>query len=199
MKERPILFSGPMVRAILEGRKTQTRRVIKGRGIWRVEDDVYLQRPCWPGYEDEAGEWQWMRCPYGQIGDRLWVRETFMVEANEIAYAATDQPLVGCDRWRPSIHMYRVYSRIDLEITSVRVERLNEISNEDIVAEGIEAIGKGVQMPDGSYAQAGRYEFKASTTRQLFSSLWESISGAGSWEANPWVWVVEFKRVEDVA
>lgn len=201
IKERPILFSGPMVRAILEGRKTQTRRVVKGKGIWSVEFKDDHSDDLWPGYEGEHGEWQWMPCPYGERGDRLWVRETFFcvtgnpgpVVCNYKADFAGDE-FGGL--WKPSIHMPRWASRITLEVTGVRVERLNEISNEDIVAEGIEAIGKGFQMPDGSYAQAGRCESKASTTRQLFSSLWESINGAGSWEANPWVWVVEFRRVD---
>jgi hypothetical protein len=89
------------------------------------------------------------------------------------------------------------YARPDrLIITGVRVERLQDITNADCVAEGITAMGKGVRTPDGRYAQAGRYETKASTVRQLYSELWESINGPGSWAANPWVWVVEFRRCE---
>jgi hypothetical protein len=220
-KERPILFSGPMVRAILQGRKTQTRRIVKGDPATvisniRTRDEKVI-----------IPEWWFSYCPYGQPGDRLWVRETFyqfghwesvpgvktktgrmkwrFVAHNDfVLYDAPDEFRKGRhhkDPATPAWHkrlgrfMPRWASRITLEITGVRAERLNDISNEDCVAEGITAIGKGVRMPDGRYAQAGRYETKASTVRQLYSELWESINGPGSWGVNPWVWVVEFKRV----
>jgi hypothetical protein len=142
-----------------------------------------------------------MPCPYGKPGDRLWVRETHFKYGGGFIYRADYGNLTPISDgiggpWKPSIHMPRVASRISLEITGVRVDRLQDISNEDCVAEGITAIGKGVRMPDGRYAQAGRYETKASTVRQLYSELWESINGPDSWAANPWVWVVEFWRCE---
>jgi len=186
MKERPILFSGPMVRAILEGRKTQTRRVVKPQPGCDPRDDEHL----------DMG-----RCPYGQPGDRLWVREAWHTDERDLEYARakhedamSDSPIyyradpendnAGCT-WRPSIHMPRWASRITLEITRVRVERLQEISEKDAIAEGADPYlhpvhpgREGLRHVDG------------------FRSLWESINGPGSWDANPWVWVIEFKRVE---
>lgn len=156
MKERPILFSGPMVRAILDGRKTQTRRLIK------------------PGRP----------CPYGQAGERMWVREAWgrHPESHTIVYKAdADRPphFIGksCEpKWRPSIHMPRAYSRILLEITGVRRERLHDISNGDALAEGVE--------PRLGHSAA-----------YCFSLLWESIHGPNAWDVNPWVWVIEFKKL----
>lgn len=202
MKERPILFSGPMVRAILEGRKTQTRRVIK-------------PQPSYQGYDgppklNSFGEFSYpaqrgFKCPYGQPGDRLWVRETWNawrqcnLEYNEwdtcgfapseikerygavkLEYAATSES-VG--PWRPSIHMPRWASRITLEIMSVRVERLQDVSEEDARAEGCEW---------------SQWSFPNSTRpgKSAYRALWESIHGHGSWDQNPWVWVVEFKEVK---
>jgi hypothetical protein len=143
-----------------------------------------------------------MPCPYGEIGERLWVRETHYVERagnNDgsdrfILYKATDYE-APVSKWTPSIHMPRFASRISLEVVRVTVERLQDITNLDCNAEGITPIGKGIPMPDGIFAQAGRYESKASTVRQLFSGLWESINGPGSWDLNPFVWVVEFKKI----
>jgi hypothetical protein len=199
-KERPILFSGPIIRAILEGRKTQTRRVVKPRPPadhpfpqpcvndgywWNDSKDDHDDVSFWPTYST------CLPCPYGKPGDRLWVRETHMIHGGEIAYAATDQHLVGCDRWKPSIHMPRWASRITLEITGVRVERLDDISEADAMAEGAERPvlsateldGIPVHPMTGSYADG-------------FRDLWESINGPESWAENPWVWVVEFQKVE---
>ena len=212
VKERPVLFSGPMVRAILDGRKTQTRRVIDRMTGFKVNQ---FDRSNTPGYDwhfrCQRGLWQDMdhaevlsRCPYGQSGDRLWCRETFAtahdnpcIDNAGTVYRATDPDwgLMEGFRWKPSIFMPRWASRITLEITDVRVERLHDIDNDGCVAEGISASGKAVRMPDGSYAQAGRYESKASTVRQLFSELWTEINGPNSWAANPFVWVIEFKKV----
>lgn len=179
MKERPILFSAPMVRALLAGTKTQTRREVKG------------QVPQW----NESAEYRefclrTIRCPYGPPGDRLWVRETWGTSAGwdgikpselpsilpnvPIRYAADGMKNDG--RWRPSIFMLRWMSRITLELTAVRVERLNEISVEDALAEGIEH--RSMNDP--------RVEYK---------HLWESINGAGSWAKNPWVWALTFKKL----
>lgn len=185
MKERPILFKGEMVRAIREGRKTQTRRIFKG-----------LIPPGCPGKHScrvEAGfakfhlngklamhSGEWTRNPYGQPGDRLWVKETFRlsVPAHEgqtgypIYRADFESPPAGL--WKPSIFMPRWASRITLEIVRIRVERLQDISAADAQAEGIK---------------------KVSTARLSYCALWESINGKGSWAKNPWVWVIEFKRL----
>lgn len=201
IKERPILFSGPMVRAILSGAKTQTRRIVKVSGSWAVEETEFAESQLWPGYEDENGEWQWIDCPYGKPGGRLWVRETFARSRNNWLYAASsvvsdgpqgnveewDWDLSTPNRWRPSIHMPRWASRLTLQITSVRVERLNEISEEDAIAEGCER----EFAADGSDYGAG-----LTTACEQFERLWESINGNGSWATNPWVWVVSFKRIE---
>jgi hypothetical protein len=195
-----------MVRAIQEGRKTQTRRIVKpqpeGSTTWLSQAD---STDCGFYPNNIRANPARLACPYGQPGDRLWVRETWAPMSTfdpspetGAVYKADNHPsqsVIAC-KWKPSIHMFRWASRITLEITGVRVERLQDISNEDCVAEGITAIGKGVRMPDGRYAQSGRYETKASTVRQLYSELWESINGSESWAANPWVWVVEFRRCE---
>ena len=186
MKERPILFSAPMVRAILDGSKSQTRRVVK------QDRDGLLDckpTPAWDAF------WQCVACPYGKPGDRLWVRETWSADAwfdghapNDIpdsayiAYAAGRRAVAwpaAMGKVRPSIHMPRWASRILLEVTDVRVERAQDISDRDARDEGAEQIGDC----EGAYV-AG------------FRRLWESINGADSWSANPWVWVVEFRRIE---
>ena len=187
MKERPILFSGPMVRAILEGRKTQTRRIVKVRGgleyigpkgCEHEPDSWGYPHPCDDGYLTLADG---IKCPYGKPGDRLWVRETWA----PAEWPPTGPPAVYradegmfASQWKPSIHMPRAVSRITLEVVSVRVERLQDISEEDALAEGITLVERGTSPVD------------------QFNKLWESINGPGSWEANPWVWVVEFKRIE---
>lgn len=192
MKERPILFSSSMVRAILDGSKTQTRRVVKQDREGLLDCEPH---PAWDAF------WQCVACPYGKPGDRLWVRETFAI-VPRTAYARSDgvqQTLrpdddhdaaiyrAGWDRsnggfrWRPSIHMPRWASRILLEIADVRVERLQDISEADAKAEG--AHNHKYNGLDLAYARA-------------YSDLWESINGPDSWAANPWVWVVEFRRIE---
>jgi hypothetical protein len=190
IKERPILFSGPMVRAILDGRKTQTRRIVKGKGTWDV---VTEERGApWPGAENDLGDWQDFECPYGDVGDRLWVREAWaqVVVGNQIDYLYRADTHTGLEKrdgdqkWKPSIHMPRVACRLMLEITGVRVERLNEISQQDAVCEG--AWENNDENPSNAHG--------ISAVRQ-FEALWESINGLGSWSANPWVWVVKFKRV----
>ncbi len=207
MKERPILFSGPMVRAILEGRKTQTRRVVKAKHLPFVEDLL-------GGLLD--GKWNQRPLPYGQPGDRLWVRETFRCNgwATDLAtifYKANEHnsytemceqfPVEGKKRlptdgrWRPSIHMPRWASRITLEITGVRVERLQDISEDDAKTEGADPVNfhdftaEEIELLDYPLVES------SSPYRVGFASLWESINGPGSWDANPWVWVVEFRRV----
>ena len=213
-KERPILFKGEMVRAILDGSKTQTRRVIKHQRDMELDPNDPTYGPYWLSYATEAdGEDAKVRCPFGKPGQLLWVRETFCIESSmQVVYdplhtdgrpirhhqddesgawweqphyratdptpeldIGTDEP--GC-RWRPSIFMPRWASRILLEITAVRVERLQSISEADARAEGISKN----QCPDWHAVMD-------------YQVLWESINGPGSWAANPWVWVVEFRRV----
>jgi hypothetical protein len=213
MKERPILFKAPMVRAVLDGTKTMTRRVVKPQpptGHNFAGFTVASTRPrdegkaVWGKGEITAlmCEAHRARCPYGQPGDRLWVRETFgdcTPGADAVVGTKWERPwyradaddygLLGHDgegpvyvedvRWRPSIHMPRWASRILLEITDVRVERVQDISDRDARDEGAEHIGDC----EGAYV-AG------------FRRLWESINGDDSWAENPWVWVVTFRRVE---
>ncbi|HEJ9640096.1 TPA: hypothetical protein SMN38_002503 [Proteus mirabilis] len=202
MKERGIIFNTEMVKAILDGRKTQTRRVmnnqpctLSGETISVQQDDFNFR---WAGdlHNDTSG---WFPCPLGKIGDRLWVRETWRKfdfsdecgcseypcgcpENGAIMYRATQDD--GESKWRPSIHMPRRYSRITLEITNVRVERLNDISNDDAKSEGC-WYGRGGGVPD-----------KALTPSDQFPTLWEEIYGDGSWLNNPWVWVIEFRKIE---
>jgi hypothetical protein len=216
VKERPILFSAPMVRAILEGRKTQTRRVCKPA----ERENLSFVVDCLDGkFGDEEGD-VIFKCPYGKSGDRLWVRETWSVEfdgghsfKSDDEYeryesysihfkAGGNSTVIERDYhdklltrlfdtqrgdWRPSIHMYRWASRIDLEITGIRVERLQDISEEDAQAEGI------VYCDNGSFDGGG--PAMGPTASHAYMRLWNSINGQRSWEANPWVWVIEFKRV----
>jgi hypothetical protein len=195
MKERPILFSAPMVRALLDGSKTQTRRVAKN--VNHVSSGGAPM--C---IDPNSDDWS-VKCPYGQPGDQLWVREAW--HDNSGAYkAGKSQPIYyRADfqqgayntvlRWKPSIHMPRWASRIELEITSVRVERLQDISEADAKKEGIE--------PFTDFKKSGHWlRYDKDTLNgyvgnpvESYASLWESINGPGSWDLNPWVWVVEFK------
>lgn len=236
-RERPILFSAPMVRAILAGTKTQTRRMVKpvgnDGGFVLVEQEDASMWPhrsddgesCFVTRRERDGQYLDdvpMRCPYGRPGDRLWVRETYMPDPPDDGTWAgtawrgckgarlediperfrspsrclyrstwTGSELVG---WRPSIHMPRWASRITLEVTGVRVERLQDISAGDCISEGIgfEVRYGGHCLPDGSH-------FHASDPRQSYWSLWEAINGPGSVEADPWVWVVEFRQRQNAS
>lgn len=190
MSERGILFSAPMVRALLDGSKTQTRRAIKpdpGSNINPVRNNLIV--------------WQWAtvesrrRCPYGAEGDRLWVRETHWWFKDEVDHETGYFPpkltsedvqyRADCDDgrkvWRPSIFMPRWASRITLEITEVRVERLQDISRGDAMAEG---------CPFPNMAEGDN-------PRSWYRGLWESINGVDSWTANPWVWVIEFRAATE--
>lgn len=215
MTDRPILFSGPMVRALLDGSKTQTRRALKVQP-WDVSTvasgnhifDFRADKADLEKVLDMAAMIK--RCPYGQPGDRLWVRETWQgplleefesdadgawmspsrihqyQNAAHCRYAADGGPApefmdsddnLQC-RWRPGIHMFRWASRITLEVTGVRVERLQDITRGDAMAEG---------CPFPNLAQGD-------DPRHWYTQLWETINGPGSWDANPWVWVIEFKK-----
>jgi hypothetical protein len=182
VKERPILMSAPMVRAILDGRKTQTRRVAK---FTQIMDGPFKGYLSFKGiaYNPDTKLPSMRRllasvCPHGQLGDRLWVRETWAKAGevgDEVEYRADNHDPLGA-KWRPSIFMTRNKSRIDLEVTGVRVERLQDISLDDCEAEGIE-------FPPGARSVGN------------FAALWDSINGEGAWKSNPWVWCIEFKRV----
>jgi hypothetical protein len=198
VREHGILFQDDMVRAILDGRKTMTRRVVKPQPYW---NDIFK---CWSWYPNKQ---TWLKigaeqvnlyCPYGQAGDRLWVRETFTphlccgMDSEEIHYRADGEscPVDGrtIKRWYPSIHMPRWASRITLEVIGVKVERVQDISEEDAKAEGIccSDCVPGVPAPD--YCGC----------RSLFANLWDSINakrGYG-WAVNPWVWSISFRRVK---
>ncbi len=202
MKERAILFSGPMVRSVLDDTKTQTRRKVKGLPIVlnRVTDSLEVDVA-----NIENGRFaQLCPCPYGQPGDRLWVRETW--QHSNHPYGPYDEDCMVFYRadflddvhgpdgekspegryrtWRPSIHMPRTASRTTLEISAVRVERLQDISPDDCIAEGAWPVEKRA-LGRGHEAVAA------------FRTLWEEINGCGAWEVNPWVWVLEFRRVQE--
>ncbi|VGF08754.1 hypothetical protein [Klebsiella pneumoniae] len=214
MKERGMIFNGEMVRAILDGRKTQTRLPIKWKQTRFTEISEREDGSKWPWSEDAEHACDfWHPCPFGAVGDRIWVRETWArynidQHSHDIAYRATtpeDWPEEG--RWRPSIHMPRWASRILLEITNVRVERLNAISEEDAQREGVHTEVWDQTVVASNYAARDEFfQFWSEDMphyvemnqlyRSSFRSLWESIYGAENWLANPWVWVIEFKRVE---
>lgn len=204
MKERPILFSGEMVRAILRDvdPKGQTRRVVKGVAL------EMLGNGFTPEYVADPGNSAW--CPYGKPGDRLWVRETFARCACEqcraIWPAETPHGILGYRAtyggpsmmiFKPSIFMPRWASRITLEITKVRVERLQDISEEDAIAEGIERIHGAAEGDNRfSYFSDG-FHRNFPTGKETFAHLWDSINskrGFG-WDKNPWLWVIEFKKL----
>lgn len=188
MRERPILFSAPMVRAILADTKTQTRRVVK-LPPHKVDGGLpFGDAPAWAHAEPGSAV---MRCPYGKRGDHLWVRETFQrfTDDGEILYMADPASWAAMNdlkhdehpeaRWRPSIHMPRWASRITLEVTGVRVERLQSISRGD-------AMSEGCPFPNMAHGV---------DPRDWFAELWGQINGPGSWGANPFVWVVDFRRI----
>lgn len=233
MKERPILFSGPMVRALLSGKKTQTRRIVKPQphaGVNDCEPHGVTWRWAMAGSHGRSdyphGELGFFPCPYGQPGDRLWVKETFHYDNVDYVSKYKSEPWLGLPdagnaetyyrasekapeifpRWRPSIFMPRWASRIQLEITAVRVERLNEISLTDAEAEGLAKLTKDsgrtwkYGIPDrdglpGNDDDGWHWSRWRQSPVDAYEALWESINGAGSWAQNPWVWVVEFKKI----
>ncbi|WP_407258120.1 ASCH domain-containing protein [Klebsiella quasipneumoniae] len=198
MKERGMIFNGEMVRAILDGRKTQTRRPIKWKQTRFTEIGEREDGSKWPWSEDAEHACDfWHPCPFGDVGDRIWVRETWNKYGGLLTYRADHdwiddmrKETVCTAKWVPSIHMPRWASRILLEITDVRVERLNSISQEDAQAEGLELTG---WRPTYSDPDSGG---EVMTPYDNFAQLWESIYGEESWKANGWVWVISFKRVE---
>lgn len=201
LKERPILMSAPMIRALLAGTKTQTRRAVKGTALEWLQPGGFVP-------EFVANPENHL-CPYGVPGDHLWCREAFIHEPADYCWEASvsipSRPATTVYRadhderesrgagWKPSIHMPRSLSRILLEVTDVRVDRLQDISEADALAEGIMHLPRleGYGLPDGSH-------FHAIDPRISYWSLWDSINGQGATEANPWVWCVSFRRIEGV-
>jgi hypothetical protein len=226
MKERPIIFSAPMVRAILAGTKTQTRRVVKPQPPEILP--AYAPKVYWPardrhmthGDPDGAAYLQFerpgdydgahvmrggfgFRCPCGQPGDRLWVREAWKahttfdhlppreIPQSHVWYMA-DDGYKAESRYRQGMFMPRWASRITLEVTAVRVERLQDISEADAIAEGCTKNHNGYFW-GGPHPVSGLKQMAMAGS--AYRDLWESINGPGSWSTNPWVWVIEFKRV----
>ena len=204
VKERPILFNGEMIRAVLDGKKTQTRRVIKPqprflKSLWFWTLSKYNSM----GIPESPDKVALAKCPYGKVGDRLWVRETFYSDVTQaqyedvyggtgIFYKATEiEPDIF--RWKPSIFMPRWASRITLEVVSVRVERVQDGSPDDYKAEGLYQSGW-----NGCWQVSKTDKKQHRRPMGAFKTLWNSINdkrGFG-WDENPFVWVVEFKRVK---
>jgi hypothetical protein len=188
MAERPILFNGPMVRAIRAGQKTVTRRAVKGMALEWLGHFA-------PSYVASPGNGF---CPYGQPGDRLWVRETFAIYGDEkmhvIHYRADRPDHVGQKGfgYKPSIHMPRWVCRILLEVTAVHIERLQNISAEQAQAEGCYPIVDGEHTCYANHLPAPA-KGRACDAVTAFQLLWDYVGG--NWDGNPWVWVVEFKQV----
>lgn len=202
MKLIPILFQPDMVRAILDGRKTQTRRIVK----------------CFTGSEAhptrQTAQWQFENktCPYGKAYDMLWARETFfnaekfmdtpLFHGKQQFYYKADNAFIGEHKWKPSIHMPFIAARIFLQVKEVKVERLQDISKADAVREGIEEI-RGWHNEDRHNGWKDYLKQKSDTVPTAFfdpihsyQSLWKRINGLGSWDLNPWVWVIKFERTE---
>ena len=211
MKERQILFSGPMVRAILEGRKTMTRRIVKPQPkiVHAQHDDASITTER----IFRAGDKR-IHCPYGRAGDRLWVRETWRTHSTKhdamkpsellqgdavIHYDASMKfiaPFLG--KTRASIHMPRWASRITLEITDVRVDRLQDISYEDAISEGMPDLAASWLSYQDDKSTSETMEQSARRLKwpqRWFRQVWESLRGTSSWTENPWVWVVSFRRL----
>ncbi len=219
MREHGVIFNSDMVRAILSGRKTQTRKAMKAQprssetrvgDYWfpcdRVQSMVHVSDfiPNNSAMPD-AHEFFSTCCPLGGIGDRIWVRETFQVglcTESTFAYKATHRPSdldegwSDVIKWRPSTQMPRWASRITLEITDVRVEHLQDISDQDALAEGIVTgrYGNDGNWQEGFYLPNNNQPYQ--TAKAAFCALWQSMYGVDSFYKNPWVWVVEFKKVK---
>lgn len=185
MKTHPILFSTPMVQAILDGRKTMTRRIIKPQQPSSFMYGEKKQNDCtW--YVNFPSIIKPVKCPYGKPGDVLWVRETFAPALGDYAYMADYAKVVlnlpeNKGLWKPSIHMPKAACRIFLKITDIKVERLQDITREECKKEGV-LLG----IDNGKFA--GWHD--------IFRDLWENINGPDSWQSNPWIWVIAFERCE---
>lgn len=217
MKDKPILFSTPMVQAIIAGRKTQTRRIVKNQDLVCDDGTINTNRitdSMWRRVNKELPESFGLNyfCPYGEPGNLLWVRESFTEEACATTYCyKADFPIIWPPeqteegeeiiqeakdyRFKPSIHMPRWASRITLEVTGVRVERLDDITESDAQAEGVLLPATEIDGEVMALLPIDGYAPKEWTHREFFKRLWAEINGAESWAANPWVWVVEFNPI----
>lgn len=203
MTERPILFSAPMVRAILAGKKSVTRRICKPANDKLSGTAASVERAAKSGWiawwptpvtaKETAERYDdGFKCPYGEPGDRLWVRETwahtnaydgnYILDKRKALYKADEESQITPNRWKPSIHMPRWASRITLEVTDVRVERLQDITEEDAALEGLVAC----ETPAGEVSPLCR-----------FIALWEQLNGPKhQWASNPFVWRIRFRRCD---
>lgn len=216
MREYPLLMKGPLVRMTLADLKTQTRRV-SGLDVINEAPDLFrlVKITPVPGaplcaffHDGHTGAQVLVRCPYGSPGDVLWVRETWAYHLHAMAasnpevsgpwvYAADGEIALRdrlCDRWRPSIHMPRSACRLQLRITDVRIERLQSCSEADAVAEGLIQVKGPLDTFMWQYSEDTGGQF--SDPRVAYHMLWDEINGDGpnNWAANPWVWVVSFRR-----
>lgn len=210
-KVRPILFSTEMVKAILEGRKTQTRRLFKvnKQTITADEESVFFDVEIGEAVYNSIGSQSWWQCPYGNVGDILWVREKwrkndvptgfpFHHYADNTIYTDRDN-----EKWKPSLFMPKEACRLFLKVKSVGVERLQDISHEDAVAEGIEYIDIEEPFTMG-YKLYGKHRIPdllgrkavTGTSIESYQTLWENINGRDSWDSNPYVWVISFELTE---
>lgn len=207
MKQHPILFSTPMVQAILNGQKTITRRIVKGTALEWLKPELFV-----PDYVTDPNN---NLCDYGYAGDTLWVRETWTENGlgyyrfkadwpeGKGAFTGKSVPEKFRNRWKPSIHMPKKACRLHLEITALRIERLHDITEEDAINEGIQwykdpsgSIRYRDYMADASgYGDPSVDYPSVPTPKHSFRTLWISINGKESWEANPWVWVITFKKI----
>jgi len=217
MTEHPIIFTTPMVRAILEGRKTQTRRVINPQPQLRI----FPRHGCWSegGITADTSIWT---CPYGEAGHLLWVRETWgecifpggdtYFARRKIAYKADGEPKFVIEKWRSPYHLFKKDARLWLEVVKVRVERVQEISEGDAIAEGMVAEGR-TTPPAGSIGLPDKIKTARFPIGQ-FAGLWDSLNAKRwhiwtddegkkhrtwvdfGWDQNPWVWVIEFRKIE---
>ena len=215
-RERPILFQGAMVRAILAGQKTQTRRIVKLPPLqpWQLNSKGWRFIECdhsiedWnnftAGFGDGISTIIDVKCPYGKPAharfglpaDRLWVKETWGLTVEDTVCYRADEPFSIVTRWRPSIFMARWASRITLEITAVRVERLQDISEADARAEGVCELSLQQGEPGAWWtADPQNPDIAGRTAVCAYRKLWEKIHGPGSWDVNPYVWVVELRQV----
>jgi hypothetical protein len=217
VKEHPILFTGPNVLSILAGRKTQTRRIMRPQPVTATGYPLAVPGDwAWPTEKQSCAIFHYpypeppqtvlRLCPFGRVGDRLWVRETWAGglgnSPDAVDYRA-DGHSYGCDedgkpliRWRPSIYMPRWACRLLLDVDSIRVERLQDISEEDAIAEGVT---KGEQWFDGAPHKVKGTPKAYPTAREAFASRWDHINAKrGAWTSNPWVWVLSFRRASCV-
>lgn len=194
MKESPILFSTEMVQAIMADRKLQTRRVVKPQptkcgSITHFAWGAVTSTNSMPVVSGHATE---SKCPYGKVGDLLWVRETFGQGVSGKFYYKADKSIADklVLSWKPSIHMPKAAARIWLRITNIRVERLHEITEEDAIKEGV------MKLSDEGFWKYYQSEpYWCHSAKRSFETLWYSINGEESWNVNPWVWVIEFEVI----